>query len=60
MTLSFLFMGLIFLILAIIILNMKKNYTKLSFQEISFLLLLLSIAFFGACIATYIFRLKFV
>ncbi|MEH7456196.1 hypothetical protein CON65_05385 [Bacillus pseudomycoides] len=60
MTLLLFLIGLIFVILAIITLSMKKNYKKLSFQEISFLFLLLGIAFFGVCISTYIFRLKVV
>ncbi|KYG39541.1 hypothetical protein [Bacillus gaemokensis] len=58
MTLLLFFIGLIFLILAIITLNIKNNNRKTSPQEISFIFLLLGIAFFGLCIATYVFRLK--
>ena len=57
MTLSLFIMGIIFLIAAIITLSMKIIKIKSS-QEMSFLFLLLSIAFFGIAIATYIFRLQ--
>ncbi|EEK87190.1 hypothetical protein bcere0011_44620 [Bacillus cereus m1550] len=51
-------MGIIFLIAAIITLSMKNTKKIKSPQEMSFLFLLLSIAFFGIAIATYIFRLQ--
>ncbi|EEK48327.1 hypothetical protein bcere0002_46680 [Bacillus cereus ATCC 10876] len=47
-----------FLLAAIIVLSMKNNKKIKSPQEMSFLFLLLSIAFFGIAIATYIFRLQ--
>ncbi|KFN04106.1 hypothetical protein D0U04_04380 [Bacillus clarus] len=58
MTLFLFIVGIIFLISAIIALSMKQNKKIQSPQEMSFFLLLLSIAFFGLSIATYIFRLK--
>lgn len=58
MTLFLFIMGIIFLIAAIIALSMKNNRKIKSPQEMSFLFLLLSIAFFGIAIATYIFAYK--
>lgn len=58
MTLSLFIMGIIFLIAAITTLSMKNTKKIKSTQEMSFLFLLLSIAFFGIAIATYIFRLQ--
>ncbi|MED0989317.1 hypothetical protein [Bacillus nitratireducens] len=58
MTLFLFIIGIIFLITAIIALSMKNNKKIKSPQEMSFLFLLLSIAFFGIAIATYIFRLQ--
>ncbi|WP_459503277.1 hypothetical protein [Bacillus sp. C1] len=59
MTLVLFIIGLIFFTLAIISLGIfnKRKPTRSS-QERSFLYLLIGIAFFGICIATYIFRLK--
>ncbi|EJQ50148.1 hypothetical protein IEE_00706 [Bacillus cereus BAG5X1-1] len=58
MTLFLFIMGIIFLIVAVIALSMKNNKKIKSPQEMSFLFLLLSIAFFGLSIASYIFRLQ--
>ncbi|MFC9416464.1 hypothetical protein ACIG6B_11085 [Bacillus mobilis] len=58
MTLFLFIMGIVFLLAAIIALSMKNNKKIKSPQEMSFLFLLLSIAFFGIAIATYIFRLQ--
>ncbi|WP_305453485.1 hypothetical protein [Bacillus mycoides] len=58
MTLFLFIMGIIFLVSAVIALSMKNNKKIKSPQEMSFLFLLLSIAFFGLLIASYIFRLQ--
>ncbi|MBJ8004658.1 MULTISPECIES: hypothetical protein [Bacillus] len=58
MTLFLFIMGIIFLVVAVIALSMKNNKKIKSPQEMSFLFLLLSIAFFGLSIASYIFRLQ--
>ncbi|MCW9131887.1 MULTISPECIES: hypothetical protein [Bacillus cereus group] len=58
MTLFLFIMGSIFLVSAVIALSMKNNKKIKSPQEMSFLFLLLSIAFFGLSIATYLFRLQ--
>ncbi|MDM5236399.1 hypothetical protein CN491_23245 [Bacillus cereus] len=60
MTLFLFIMGIIFLITAIIALSMKNNKKIKSPQEMAFLFLLFSIAFFGIAIATYIFRLQII
>ncbi|MED1411894.1 MULTISPECIES: hypothetical protein [Bacillus] len=58
MTLFLFIMGIIFLVSAVIALSMKNNKKIKSPQEMAFLFLLLSIAFFGLSIATYLFRLQ--
>ncbi|MBJ7983260.1 MULTISPECIES: hypothetical protein [Bacillus cereus group] len=58
MTLFLFIMGIIFLVVAVIALSMKNNKKIKSPQEMSFLFLLLSIAFFGLSVASYIFRLQ--
>ncbi|WP_219375580.1 hypothetical protein [Bacillus mycoides] len=58
MTLFLFIMGIIFLVFAVIALSMINNKKIKSPQEMSFLFLLLSIAFFGLSIASYIFRLQ--
>ncbi|QWG30137.1 hypothetical protein EXW58_22230 [Bacillus mycoides] len=60
MTLFLFIMGIIFLVVAVIALSMKNNKKIKSPQEMSFLFLLLSIAFFGLSVASYIFRLQII